>query len=256
MVEFQQQVEQHTSMDVLPPSLISREGDELLRLALWAGNIGFWNWELETNDVYLSPIWKAQLGYEDHELPNAFSTWEKLLHPDDAEHSWKVIQEAQANPERVYEIYFRLRHKQGHYRTLLSRGRVYRDSTGKPIRITGCHVDVTELKRIEEELRQSEAKLQLALLAGDMGTWVWDLEKNEVTLDAKERELFGLPPGNKPFHYEIFNRFVHKDDLERVQNEVNKVLTGNGQLNTEFRIVLPGGEVRWLLGAGSLVRDN
>lgn len=59
---------------------VMRESEERLRLAFWAANIGFWNWDLLTQEVYLSPIWKSQLGYEDHELSNAFSTWEILLH--------------------------------------------------------------------------------------------------------------------------------------------------------------------------------
>lgn len=243
-------------MDSNLPSQVSHDSDELLRLAFWAGNIGFWNWDLLTNDVYLSPIWKSQLGYEDHELPNAFSTWERLLHPDDFASSWTVINAAKADPNRMYEICFRLRHKDGHYRTMLSRGRVYRDEAGRAIRIMGCHVDITQQKKTEEELRQSETRLQLALQSANMGTWALNLDSNTSYWDEKQCEIFQRASENGKVPLSYFFDVVHPDDLERVKKQIDEVLSQNCKLHTEFRIILPDGSVRWLLGDGCLIHDK
>ncbi len=242
-------------MNSIPKNSVPQDRDELLRLAFWAGNIGFWNWDLLTNDVYLSPIWKSQLGYEDHELPNAFSTWEKLLHPDDFAASWSAINGAKADPNRAYEITFRLMHKDGSYRTILSRGKVYRDQAGIPQRIMGCHVDITQQKRIEDQLRQSETRLQLTLQSIGMGTWEWDLVTNSVNWDEKLRDLFGYPLDFQPILSSFFDR-LHPDDLERTKKEINTVIASNAALHIEFRIVLPDGRIRWLLGDGCLVYDK
>lgn len=243
-------------MNGIPKNSVSQDRDELLRLAFWAGNIGFWNWDLLTNDVYLSPIWKSQLGYEDHELPNAFSTWEKLLHPDDFAASWSAINGAKADPNRAYEITFRLKHKDGTYRTILSRGKVYRDRSGTPQRIMGCHVDITQQKVIEDQLRQSETRLQLTLQSVGMGTWEWDLVTNTVHWDEKLLDLFGYPQDNyKPSLSSFFDR-LHPDDQERTRNEINAVIATNGALHIEFRIILPDGQIRWIRGDGCLVFDK
>jgi PAS domain S-box-containing protein len=242
-------------MNSILKNSVPQDRDVLLRLAFWAGNIGFWNWDLLTNDVYLSPIWKSQLGYEEHELPNAFSTWEKLLHPDDFAASWSAINGAKADPNKAYEITFRLMHKDGSYRTILSRGKVYRDQAGIPQRIMGCHVDITQQKLIEDQLRQSETRLHLTLQSVGMGTWEWNLVTNMVNWDEKLRDLFGYPHDYQVTLSSFFDR-LHPDDAERIRNELNAVIASNGALHIEFRIVLPDGRVRWMLGDGCILLDK
>ncbi|MFT3882112.1 MAG: PAS domain-containing protein [Gemmatales bacterium] len=235
---------------------VLRESEERLRLAFWAANIGFWIWNLQTQEVYLSPIWKSQLGYEDHELPNQFSTWELLLNPDDREMSWKIILEAQNNPNRIFEIYFRLRHKNQSYRWILSRGRVYRDESGKPIRIMGCHVDVTQQKEDERLLRESEAKLRMVLDSGRMGMWEWDLLTNKATWNDKEYELLDMTRGTDASTAENFFQVVHPDDREVVEQAVQKAIQVDREYATEFRVIRPNGTIRWLKGAGRTIHDS
>ncbi|MFO0815197.1 MAG: PAS domain-containing protein [Gemmatales bacterium] len=232
-----------------------RESEERLRLAFWAANIGFWTWDQRTQEVYLSPIWKSQLGYEDHELPNALSTWEKLLHPDDREHSWKIIEAARSDPQRVFEIYFRLRHKNGSYRWLLSRGRVYRDEQGQPVRIMGCHVDVSQQKEDERLLRESEARLQLTLDGGRMGLWNWDIQNNSTHWNRREFELIDEPYTSEGVTSEAFFKRVHPDDVGPLRSQINYALEHDGRFEAEFRIIRQDGSIRWLAGVGQTVND-
>ncbi len=234
---------------------VLRESEERLRLAFWAANIGFWTWNLLTQEVYLSPTWKSQLGYEEHELPNDLSTWEKLLHPKDREASWKVIREAQNDPQRIFEIFFRLRHKDQTYRWILSRGRVYRDAGGKPMRIMGCHVDVTQQKEDERLLRQSEARLHLVLDSGSMGMWIWDLTTNQVIWNQREFELLDLNSETIVPSIKEFYQCVHPDDRGPVEEAVRQALSEDRDYYAEFRVITRDGGIRWLAGAGRAIHD-
>jgi len=76
-----------------------KESYELYELAISAANIGVWDWKTSSDTVYYSKIWKAQVGYQEHELANNFETWENLLHPDEAKEVQQRVAEYIENPE-------------------------------------------------------------------------------------------------------------------------------------------------------------
>ncbi|MBI5251992.1 MAG: PAS domain S-box protein [Desulfomonile tiedjei] len=138
------------------------ESEERLRFALEGTSDGIWDWNLKTGEVYFSPRYYTMLGYDPHEFPASYDSWRKLLHPDDAEKSEKMVKRA------IYEhsslaIEFRVKAKTGGWIWVLGRGKVVEvDPEGAPIRIAGSHTDITERKQAEEEVRESEERLRLA----------------------------------------------------------------------------------------------
>ena len=127
-----------------------KRSEERLNLALSGANLGFWDWNLINDDVYLSPIWFSMLGYGPDELPQAFETWTSLQHPDDLETSYQTIQEAIKNREGSFDIEFRLKNKSGSYVWIRSQGKaVSFDADGNTTRLTGIHEDINERKRGE-----------------------------------------------------------------------------------------------------------
>jgi PAS domain-containing protein len=115
--------------------------------------------------------------------------------------------------------------------------------------------DSIEHARTELALRESEERLRIALEAGRMGTWRYDLAAGRQDWSEQQFRLFGVEPGPEPPTRELFLSMVHPDDLERVGFTDDDLLPDRGLLNSEFRIVRPDGSTRWLLAHTVVRRD-
>lgn len=127
-----------------------RESQERLQLAIQASNMGLWDWDLKTNEVYFSPEWKRQIGFAEDELPNSYLEWSRRLHPDDAARTFQSLTDYFEGRSATYVVEFRFQHRDGSYRSIYARGEAIRDEQNVPIRMLGCHVDVTEKRRAME----------------------------------------------------------------------------------------------------------
>ncbi|HWI17501.1 MAG TPA: PAS domain-containing protein [Vicinamibacterales bacterium] len=145
---------------------ILRNAEEQLQRAVSAGNVGLWDWNLETDEVYFSPEWKRQLGYADDEIDGHVDEWRSRLHPDDEAATVQAVKDYLANPDSVYDRTFRLRHKDGSYRSILARGQLIRDAAGRNLHLLGSHIDITERTQMETRLRLAQRMESVGRLAG------------------------------------------------------------------------------------------
>jgi len=134
---------------------------ERLELAMDAGEHGFWDWNLDTDDVYFSTCYYTMLGYRPGELPMRKETWANLMHPEDRKIIMPRVEKYVANAE-PYEVEFRLKTKDGDWKWISGRGKSYNiDKNGISHRAVGIHVDITELKQSQEKLKKTmDAALQ------------------------------------------------------------------------------------------------
>jgi PAS domain S-box-containing protein len=130
--------------------------DDRYRRAAAAGGVGIWDWNLATNEIYVDPILKQILGYEDREIRNHIDDWGRVVHPDDGAAVFASAQAHIAGETPLYEIEHRVIHRDGSIRWFLARGSVTRDAAGVAVSMAGTDTDITERKRGEEALRQAE----------------------------------------------------------------------------------------------------
>ncbi|NIR49139.1 PAS domain-containing protein [candidate division KSB1 bacterium] len=137
-----------------------RESEKRYKMATEAGNVGVWDWNLETDELHLDPKLKAMLGYEAHEIQNHMDAWLELVHPDDRS---KVTNQAQKHLEGalpIYEIEHRIVHKDGSVRWFLARGTALRNASGEPYRMIGTDTDITDRKGAEEALHKALSEVK------------------------------------------------------------------------------------------------
>ena len=135
-----------------------RRSQERFELAVRGSGDGLWDWDRDTGESYYSPRWKSMIGYEDHEVPHDFAEWETRLHPDDRERALAALRSCVNGTADGYEVEYRLRHKDGSYVWILDRGVAVRNAAGVVCRMAGSHTDITERRRMELALRESEQR--------------------------------------------------------------------------------------------------
>ena len=121
------------------------ESRERLELAIEGAELGTWDWDIGTGRVTFNSRWAEMLGFRLDELEGSADQWEKLIHPDDLEHTLQSLSNHLAGKSASYRTEYRLRHKSGDWVWVLDTGRVITfDSEGNPLRMCGTHMDVTE----------------------------------------------------------------------------------------------------------------
>ncbi|MBI2421290.1 MAG: response regulator [Candidatus Hydrogenedentes bacterium] len=174
--------------------LALRETQERLQRAVSAGNVGLWDWDLRTGEVYFSPVWKRQIGYADGEIGNHYDEWQSRLHPEDRDRILSAVGEFTGSARRQYNEEFRLRHKDGSYRWILAQGSLEREAGGRAIRMLGTHVDITGRKRLEDQFLQAQKMESVGRLAGGIAHDFNNLLS--VILGYSELALTSLDEGN------------------------------------------------------------
>lgn len=120
-----------------------------------AGEVGVWEWDLDTGEVVIDPTLQRMLGYSPGEIKNLIDDWGRLVHPDDSARVFRIAQDHIEGKSPRYEVAHRMLHKDGSVRWFLARGSVVRDQQGRPRRMTGTDTNITNQKRAEESLRRS-----------------------------------------------------------------------------------------------------
>jgi len=142
-----------------------RESEERLSLTLKGTKAGTWDWHVASGTVVFNEQWAGMLGYSLAELqPSTIDTWNRFVHPDDLEISNQLLKRHFAGETDFYECETRMQHKNREWIWVLGRGMVtQRDREGRPTRVTGTHIDITDRKtreKIEAALKEKEILMQ------------------------------------------------------------------------------------------------
>jgi len=142
-----------------------RENERVLSDILESTLSGYWDWNIPEGTEYLSPAFKRMFGYEEHELPDRPESWQNLVLPEDLPDVLDLFdRRVESHGDVPFHSEVRYRHKDGSTVWVICAGRVIEwADDGTPVRMVGCHVDITERKRAEEALEQSRERLRQTL---------------------------------------------------------------------------------------------
>ncbi len=131
------------------------EEKQRLEMAIFGAGLGFWDWDLRTNQVVYNDRWANMLGYDLSEIAPAFEAWSELIHPDDYLGVMRALDNHLSGHRPYYQVEHRLRTKRNEWKWVSVSGKVVaRAEDGTPLRVIGTHLDVTDRKRSEEEIRK------------------------------------------------------------------------------------------------------
>src|SRR5947199_1821058 len=112
-----------------------------------------------------------------------------------------------------------------------------------------------QLQESEAELRESEARINLAATAANLGLWLWNIRDDELWVTEQWRKLFGFAE-SEPVNFDRLLQVVHPDDRERIKQRVQRMIEHGGEGESEYRITQPNGNVRWIAGYGGVELDE
>ena len=229
---------------------------DMLALAEQSAGIGIWSIDLTTGLVRGTAQYFRIMGLEASSTPIPMEAIRSLRHPDDRERVLAGFKRVLEGGADSYEIEYRIVRPDGETRWIFGRGRVIRGDDGTPIRYSGVDLDITERKALEESLRGSEDRLRLAVDAGQLGIWDWDIVNDRVKWTDRVYELHGVAQGAFGGRLEDFARLVHPDDMAAVRANIEIALNGETPYEVEFRVPLPDGSIRWLATRAHVIRDE
>jgi PAS domain S-box-containing protein len=130
------------------------------------------------------------------------------------------------------------------------------DAAGQVAFVGGMAIDVTEQRQTARALEESEERLRLALDAGRMGVWDWNIRTNELKWSPSLEPLHGLAPGTFEGTFDAFQRLIHPADRARVQAAIEEAIAKRTDYEVEFRNLRPNGGVHWIAGKGLVFTDE
>ncbi|MCG6135240.1 MAG: PAS domain-containing sensor histidine kinase [Nostoc sp. LLA-1] len=142
-----------------PESLeIFQHSQAALQMALAISGLGWWNWNLVTEETYYDSQWKSILGYQVDEITGHYRSFEQLVHPQDLPKVRQVLKNYLAGHTPIFEAEMRMLTKSGEWKWILSCGRVFQwDESGKAVWMTGTHRDIT-LEKLSQQVWQQQKK--------------------------------------------------------------------------------------------------
>jgi PAS domain S-box-containing protein len=229
---------------------------EQFELAISGTNDGIWDWNLKTNELFLSKRWKGMLGYEDSEINNEFTAFISLIYEDDAPVVNEFVQRYLKGEIEKYAIEFRMKHKNGSIIWILAKGEALRDENGIPYRMAGSHSDISDRKLIEEKLWENQIRLEMAMDAGEHGFWDWDLITDSTYFSPVYYTMLGYEDAELPMNLDTFMQLIHPSDAKEVMPIIQQSINEGRPYAVEFRLKCKNGSYKWIMGKGKTYFDE
>ncbi len=197
-----------------------RVREERFQFAIQATNDVVWDWDLTTNDLLWNANFQKMFGYSADEAGTDANSWTERIHPDDLHRVEESIHHAIDSGEQGWADEYRFQRSDGSYAFIVDRGFIIFDESGKPLRMIGSMMDVTERRLMEESLRESELKFRSVTQSANDAIVAADSRGNIISWNNGANRIFGYTDEealNKPLTVlmpEVY-REAHRLGMER-----------------------------------------
>ncbi len=221
--------------------------EERFRLLSHATNDVIWDWNLANNTVWWNSNFQALFGYRDEDIEPSAHFWHSRIHPDDRERITHSIYSAIDSGESQWSDEYLFRRADGSYALILDRGYVLHSDTGEPVRMIGSMLDITEIRDVQEALRQSEEEYRTLTTATAQIVWSTD-EAGQVEDMPAWRKITGQT--QEEVRGSGWLDAIHPDDRQRT-NDIWQASTRTlNMYEIEYRIRQRNGSYRYFLSRG------
>jgi two-component system, LuxR family, sensor kinase FixL len=227
------------------------ESEKRFRIAADAAPVLIWMSGPDKLCTFFNKGWLDFTGRTmEQELGNG---WSEGVHPDDLQKCLETYVSA-FDARKPFAMQYRLRHRDGQHRWVSDHGVPRHNAQGIFTGYIGACLDLTELLKREEELRQFEERVTLAADMARFGVWEMDVSTQTMWMSDSARSLFQFEPGTVITH-KVFQERVHPEDRAFRDAAVEQAMEKQGGYELEYRAMLPDGTVRWIAGRSRCVKD-
>ena len=224
-----------------------------LTAILDATRAGTWEWNLDTGEVVVNDRWATMLGYEPNELePMTYDLWQSLIHPEDDASAKAKMRDYLRGLTPYYDCVVRIRHRDGHWRWIHTRGRRIDDDKLSGNWLCGTHLDITEEREAQHRLQRLAESLP-----GVIYTFVRDTdgEFRFTYVSRKSQDIYGIPAEDTLTHPSALFDIIHRDDIQRVNDTIADSAQNLTEWRCQYRIQVSGGS-RWMEGVAQPETDE
>ncbi len=235
-----------------------RKQREQIQLIINGSKTGTWDWDIPSGRVIFNEHWAEMLGYKLEELAQDISTFIELHHPQTLPQTWQAVQEHLQGVTSEYRNENLLRRKDGRYCNILATGKVTEyDSDGKPLRMVGVHIDISETKHLEQEFKELSDRYRAAVSGTSDGLWDWNLTTNETWYSDLFWKLLGFQESTQVENQmQQFLDLVHANDLPYLLERIETTKRQLSSFSEEIRVLTANKSYRWFRIRGSVQYDN
>jgi len=234
---------QETQAEFLLMSRELQESKARLAEAQRVAHVGYWVWDLETNRLIVSDEYCRILGLTPQEELIDLDKVREMIHPDDREAVFRTAEEAVRSGTRA-DCEHRLLRPNGEVRIVHSLGDLKRDSSGRPYQMFGTTQDITDRKRAEQALQQTQIYLREGQRLARMGSWAFN--DSGLYWSDELYEIFGLDPGNGAPTVEQHLAIIHPQDRDSMAETIKMMFQQHCACDVTKRIVRPDGQLRYV----------
>lgn len=248
------------------PALTSSDDVDLLRQTVGrfqrifnGSGYGFWELDMRTQHIEWSGGFWERLGYSqaDADVICDANRIAEFIHPEDLDVALEGVRQ-HLRTALPLDVCYRIKTKSGDYIWTQVRADSIRDEHGRVQILSGVNFDITEMKRVEAALRESEARQVRIIQASSDGIWEWYADRGGFHFSHRCWELLGyddlddvLTQGED--RLKIWRRHIYPPDLSKFDNALLDHMAGKGIFDVEYRLLSCTGEIRWIRGRGRAV---